>query len=55
MTSWMDKSKELKEALPSDLKRLRMSRDGVRKYYGVQRRLIEWRLLELEAGGGTRR
>ena len=27
-----------------------MSLDGVRKYYGVQRRLIEQRLLALEAG-----
>ena len=43
--------KELKETLPSDLKRLRMSLDGVRKYYGVQSRLIEQRLLALEAGG----
>ena len=43
--------KELKETLPADLKRLRMSPDGVRKYYGVQRRLIEQRLLALEAGG----
>ena len=43
--------KEQKETLPSDVKRLRMSLDGVRKYYGVQRRLIEHRLLALEAGG----
>ena len=43
--------RELREALPSDLKRLRMSLDGVRKYYGVQRRLIEQRLLALEAVG----
>ncbi len=42
--------KVLKETLPSDVKRLRMSLDGVRKYYGVQRRLIEQRLLALEAG-----
>ena len=42
--------KEIRETLPSDLKRLRMSLDGVRKYYGVQRRLIEQRLLALEAG-----
>ena len=42
--------KELKETLPSDVKRLRLSLDGVRKYYGVQRRLIEQRLLALEAG-----
>ena len=37
--------KELREQLPSALKRLRMSLDGVRKYYGVQRRLIDQRLL----------
>ena len=43
---------ELKEGLPPDLKRMRMSLDGVRKYYGVQRRLIEQRLLALESGGG---
>ena len=42
--------KELRETLPSDVKRLRMSLDGVRKYYGVQRRLIDQRLLALEAG-----
>ena len=42
--------KELKETLPSDVKRLRMSLDGVRKYYGVQRGLIEQRLVALEAG-----
>ena len=41
--------KGLRETLPSDLKRLRMSLDGVRKYYGVQRRLIDQRLLALEA------
>ena len=29
-----------------------MSLDGVRKYYGVQRGLIDQRLLALEAGGG---
>ena len=40
--------KELREHLPRGLKRLRMSLDGVRKYYGVQRRLIEQRLLALE-------
>ena len=44
--------KELRETLPSDLKRLKMSLDGVRKYYGVQRGLIKQRLLALEAGGG---
>ena len=42
--------KELRETLPSAVKRLRMSLDGVRKYYGVQRGLIEQRLLALEAG-----
>ena len=42
--------KELKETLPADLKRLRMSLDGVRQYYARQRRLIEQRLLVLEAG-----
>ena len=42
--------KELRETLPYDVKRLRMSLDGVRKYYGVQRRLIEERLSVLEAG-----
>lgn len=41
--------KDLREHLPSGLKRLKMSLDGVRKYYGVQRRLIEQRLLVLEA------
>ena len=41
--------RELKETLPSDLKRLGMSLDGMRKYYGVQRRLIEQRLVALEA------
>ncbi len=43
--------RDLKESLPSDLKRLRMSLDGVRKYYGVQRRLLDQRLLALEASG----
>ena len=42
--------KEMKENFRSGLKGLRMSLDGVRKYYGVQRRLIEQRLLILEAG-----
>ena len=42
--------KEMKDNLRSGLKGLRMSLDGVRKYYGVQRRLIEQRLLILEAG-----
>ena len=42
--------KELKETLPAGLKRLRMSLDGVRKYYRVQRSLIEQRLSVLEAG-----
>ena len=40
--------KELKGNHRSGLKGLRMSLDGVRKYYGVQRRLIEQRLLVLE-------
>ena len=45
--------KDLREYLPSGLKRLNMSLDGVlRKYYGVQRRLIEERLLVLEASRG---
>ena len=43
--------KEMKEDRRTGLKGLRMSLDGVRKYYGVQRRLIEQRLLALEAGG----
>ena len=42
--------KELKGDRRTGLKGLRMSLDGVRKYYGVQRRLIEQRLLALEAG-----
>ncbi len=42
--------KGLRETLPSDLRRLRMSLDGVRKYYRVQRRRIEQRLWALEAG-----
>ena len=41
--------KELKGDRRSGLKGLRMSLEGVRKYYGVQRRLIEQRLLVLEA------
>ena len=41
--------KELKENHRTGLKRLKMSLDGVRKYYGVQHRLIEQRLLSLEA------
>ena len=43
--------KELKENLRSGLKESRMSLDGVRKYYTVQRRLVEQRLLFLEGGG----
>ena len=43
--------KEMRDTLPSDVKRLRMSLDGVLKYYGVQRRLIDQRLVALEAGG----
>ena len=42
--------RKLREALSSDLKRLRMSLDGVRKYYGVQRRQIDQRLMALERG-----
>lgn len=42
--------KEMKEELRKGIKRLRMSLDGVRKYYARQRRLIEQRLLVLEAG-----
>ncbi|MCY4623585.1 MAG: hypothetical protein OXC99_01045 [Chloroflexi bacterium] len=42
--------KDMRETLPAGLKRLRMSLDGVRKYYTVQRRLIEQRLSVLEAG-----
>ncbi len=45
--------KEMKEDLRRGLKGLSMSLDGVRKYYGVQRRLIEQRLLVLEAGRDT--
>ena len=41
--------KEMKGDRRTGLKGLRMSLDGVRKYYGVQRRLIEQRLLALEA------
>ena len=43
----------LRDEARSGLRRLRMSLDGVRKYYGVQRRLIEQRLLALEAGGAS--
>ena len=42
--------KAVKEDLQGGLKRLRMSLDGVRKYYAVQRRLIDRRLLVLESG-----
>ncbi len=42
--------REMRETFPSDLKRVRMSLDGVRKYYGVQRRQIEQRLSVLESG-----
>ena len=45
--------KELRETLPADVKRLRMSLGGVRKYYGVQRCLIVQRLLALEAGSAS--
>ncbi len=44
--------KKLKETLPSGLKRLRMSLDGRRKYFAVQRRLVEQRLVVLEAERG---
>ena len=40
--------KELKGGRRRGLKGLRMSLDGVRKYYGVQRRLVEQRLVALE-------
>ena len=43
--------RELRDEARRGLKRLRMSLDGVRKYYRVQRRLIEQRLSVLEAGG----
>ena len=43
--------RELREDHRTDLKRLRMSLDGVRKYYGVQRRQIHQRLSALEKGG----
>ena len=50
----MDKTegqiKEMKGDRRTGLKGLRMSLDGVRKYYAVQRRLVEQRLLVLEAG-----
>ena len=42
--------RELRQELRKGVKELRMSLDGVRKYYGVQRRLVELRLLALEAG-----
>ena len=43
--------KELKGNHRTGLKGLKMSLDGVRKYYGVQRRLVEQRLLVLEGEG----
>ena len=50
----MDKTeaqvKEMKGDRRTGLKGLRMSLDGVRKYYAVQRRLVKQRLLVLEAG-----
>ena len=46
------KVKEMQGDHRAGLKGLRMSLDGVRKNYGVQWRLIEQRLLALEAGGG---
>ena len=42
--------KELRKQLPSGLNGLKMSLDGVRKYYAVQRRGVEQRLLVLEGG-----
>ena len=42
--------KELTGDRRTGLKGLRMSLDGVKKYYAVQRRLVEQRLLALEAG-----
>lgn len=44
--------REVKRELQGDIRRFRMSLDGVRKYYGVQRWLIERRLSVLEAGQG---
>ena len=46
-----DQLKELKGNHRTGLKGLKMSLDGVRKYYGVQRRLVEQRLLVLEGEG----
>ena len=43
--------KELKGNHRTGLKGLKMSLDGVRKYYGVQRQLVEQRLLVLEGEG----
>ena len=42
--------KELRETLQSDVKRLRMSLDGVRKYYGVQRGIDRAAALGLGSG-----
>ena len=42
--------KEMAGDRRTGLKGLRMSLDGVKKYYAVQRRLVEQRLLSLEAG-----
>ena len=47
--------KELKGNLRSGLKELRMSLDGARKYYAVQRRLVEGRLLVLDEAVRVRR
>ena len=44
------KVREMQGDHRAGLKALRMSLDGVREYYGVQRRLTEERLLALEAG-----
>lgn len=50
-----DQLKDLKENLRSGLKELKMSLDGVRKYYTEQRRLVEQRLLILEGALRIRR
>ena len=50
-----DQLKDLKENLRSGLKELKMSLDGVRKYYAEQRRLVEQRLLILEGALRVRR
>ena len=42
--------REMREKSRKDLKRLRMSLDGVREYYRVQRRLIEQRAVGIGIG-----